>query len=365
MEGLAGSGIDISLCNSCSKLAYSWAKKSFANRGGAFGEPISAADGSFSNIMDFGGLKIGMTSDGVGTKVELAERTGIYETLGYDLVAMVADDLACNGIEPACMSNIIDADILEADVIDGLMKGLHEAAKFAGIAVTGGEIAELGKRVAGYGSRMHFNWCATAIGFIPPGSPVIDGKKIVTGDMVISLKSRGFRSNGFSIVRNVMQKTFGNEWHTAKYDDGRVWGEVLLTPSLIYSPLIVEMVKKDLSPKGAAHVTGGGVPDNLSRIIRANGLGADLYDLYDPHAFMLELQKLGRLSDEEAYRSWNMGNGMILIIGRGDSEKAIELIEKKGYSAKIAGVITNDPVIRIQSKGVNSMTLEYDARKGK
>ena len=107
--------------------------------------------------MDFNGVKIGMTSDGIGTKIELAERTGIYNTIGFDLVAMVADDLAANGIETVNLSNILDVDFLDADIVDQLMEGLYKAAKFANITVTGGEIAELGSRIGGYGDRMHFN----------------------------------------------------------------------------------------------------------------------------------------------------------------------------------------------------------------
>ena len=147
MQNRINSGIDIDLGNQCSRIAYDWAKKTFTHREPGTGNPLMSADGGFSSLMDFHGVKIGMSSDGIGTKIELAERTGIYNTIGFDLVAMVADDLAANGIETVNLSNILDVDLLDSEVVDKLMEGLYEATKFANITVTGGEIAELGGRI--------------------------------------------------------------------------------------------------------------------------------------------------------------------------------------------------------------------------
>jgi len=202
-------GIDTKIGNSCSRAAFAWAQKTFKNRKGVSGAPILSVAGSFCNIMAFGDECIGMTSDGIGTKVEVAERVGKYDTLGFDLVAMVADDLAANGIEPVNLSNILDVDVLDHSIVDELMKGLHDAANFSGIAVTGGEIAELGNRVGGYGRKMHFNWCSTAIGVLPKGGKPITGKLIKPGDTVIALRNPGFRSNGFSLVRKALAGRFG------------------------------------------------------------------------------------------------------------------------------------------------------------
>ncbi|MFH1465496.1 MAG: AIR synthase related protein [Pseudomonadota bacterium] len=153
----AESGLDTRLGDACSRAAYGWAKKSFANRAGRMGFPVFKAEGGFSNLMDYGGLRLAMTSDGIGTKVELAERLGVYDTLGHDLVAMTCDDLAAAGVEPVNLSNILDVDRLDEAVVDSLMRGLHAAAGVAGIAVVGGEIAELGDRIGGWGTGMHFN----------------------------------------------------------------------------------------------------------------------------------------------------------------------------------------------------------------
>ncbi len=354
------SGVDIDLGNACSKNAYSWAKKTFVNRAGKAGEPRIGVDGAFSNVLKFKDARIGISSDGVGTKIELAERTGIYHTIGHDLMAMTVDDLAANGFEATSISNIIDLDFLDYHIIDAMMQGLHEAAALAGVAVTGGEIAELGHRMNGYGDKMHFNWCATAIGILPDvlDGP-IDGTAVQAGDIIISLKSRGFRSNGFSLVRQVMTDAFGNDWHTTQYDDEKTWGEMLLTPSIIYTRMITDLVEHGILPTGIAHITGGGLADNLGRALKASGLGAELTNIFAPADFVKNLQERGKISEEQAYRIWNMGNGMIVIVCPADADSAITRMGEMGFEAQVAGCILPKSGITIETKGCHPTTLRY------
>jgi phosphoribosylformylglycinamidine cyclo-ligase len=345
------SGVDINLGNQCSRIAYGWAKKTFSNREPGTGNPLLTADGGFSNLMDFNGVKIGISSDGIGTKIELAERTGTYNTIGFDLVAMVADDLAANGIETVNMSNILDVDLLDSEIVDELMCGLHDAAGFANVTITGGEIAELGDRIGGYGDRMHFNWCATGIGILPSGKEMIDGRAIKPGDTVIALKSRGFRSNGFSLLRRIMQENFGPDWHRESYDQEKSWGEILLTPSLIFTPLITKLIKKSIVLNGITHITGGGIADNFSRVLKVNGVGAELTDIFEPLPFMLKIQELGNVPEEQAYLLWNMGNGMLVVLSPDQVESAGNLITENNYQYRVCGAITENPEILIESKG--------------
>ncbi|MBN1408396.1 MAG: hypothetical protein JW956_11435 [Calditrichaceae bacterium] len=353
------SGINIDLGNHCSRIAYNWAKKSFTHREPGTGNPLMSADGGFSSLMDFNGVKIGLSSDGIGTKIELAERTGIYNTIGFDLVAMVADDLAANGIETVNLSNILDVDFLDAEIVDQLMEGLYEAAKFASITVTGGEIAELGSRIGGYGERMHFNWCSTGIGILPEGKELIDGKNIKSGDVVIALKSRGFRSNGFSLLRKIMENTFGPEWHKSAFDNNTSWGEILLIHSLIYSPLITKLVKQNIKINGIVHVTGGGLADNLSRILKINQVGAVLDNIFEPLPVMKKIQELGQVSEEQAYQLWNMGNGMLIILERDQLDAALATIKQNDYQACECGHIIDKFTITIESKGMQPQRLFY------
>lgn len=351
------SGIDIDLGNKCSQIAYSYAKKTFANRPPGTGNPLVSADGGFSNIMDFNGVKIGMSSDGIGTKIELAERTGIYGTLGFDLIAMVADDLAANGIETVNLSNILDVDNLDAEIVEQLMKGLQEAADFSGITITGGEIAELGNRIGGYGEKMHFNWGASGVGILPPGKEIVDGRHIKAGDRVLALKSRGFRSNGFSLLRKIMQDNFGSEWHIASFNDEETWGEKLLTPSLIYSPFISKLIQNNVELNGCVHVTGGGLSDNLARILKVNRLGAELSDIFEPLPVMRKIQELGGIPEEQAYRLWNMGNGMLLIADAAQTSVILEQAARGKYEAKVCGQIVAQPKITIDTRGRHPQRL--------
>ncbi|NPA67017.1 MAG: phosphoribosylformylglycinamidine cyclo-ligase [Chlorobi bacterium] len=343
------SGVDINLGNKSSKIAYNYAIETFRNRKGKRGAVASESKGGFSNLIIFGKERIGIGSDGIGTKAELAERTGIYDTLGYDLVAMVADDLAATGFEPTNLSNVIDVDYLDAEIIDDLMKGLKDACNFAGIAITGGEIAELGNRISGFGNKMHFNWSATAIGILPEILKTeINGGNIKTGQLIFTLKSRGFRSNGFSSIRRILKENFGDNWHNETYDGKNTWGEKMLTPSLIYSPLINEIITSGIELTGMAHITGGGIFDNLRRILKHNNVGANLNNLYQPLPEILKIQELGKVSNEDAYLWWNMGNGMLLVADEKYTDNILQKAEQMNYECQIAGTVTAGGNIQVE-----------------
>ncbi|NOZ36188.1 MAG: phosphoribosylformylglycinamidine cyclo-ligase [Chlorobi bacterium] len=343
------SGVDINLGNKSSKIAYEYAIETFQNRYGKRGAVASKSTGGFSNLLIFGKERIGIGSDGIGTKAELAERTGIYDTLGYDLVAMVADDLAAMGFEPTNLSNVIDVDYLNTEIIDALMKGLRDACNFSGITITGGEIAELGDRICGYGNRMHFNWSSTAIGILPEKLKyAIDGSNIKEGQLIFALKSRGFRSNGFSSIRRILSENFGNEWHNKPYDDKTTWGEKMLTPSLIYSPVINEIIASGSKLTGVVHITGGGVFDNLRRALKLNNVGANLNNLYQPLPDMLKIQELGNVSNEDAYLWWNMGNGMLIIADGKETDNILQKTKQLNYECRVAGTVTAGSSIQVE-----------------
>lgn len=345
------SGLDIDLGNLCSKDAFGWAKKTFPNRANKAGAAALKVDGVFSNLLQFGQQRIGIASDGIGTKIELAERTKIYNTLGFDLVAMVADDLATAGFEPTNISNIIDVDQLDRDVINSLMKGLADACDFCGISISGGEIAELGNRISGYGTGMHFNWCSTAIGVLPENlDQPFDGTAIAAGHKVLSLRARGFRSNGFSLVRRIMQEAFGDAWHEELYEGIERWGEALLTPSLIYTPFINAINQNNIPLSGIAHITGGGIADNFQRVLKANDLGAELDQLFDPLPVMERLMDLGKVAVKDAYLYWNMGNGMLLVAEEAQVDNILALGDKHGYQVQVAGEITAKKGINVHTK---------------
>ena len=333
-------------------------KKSYSNLTHK-GVPEFSGHGMFSNILDYGSVKIGITSDGIGTKAEIAERLEKYDTLGYDLTAMVTDDLICNGLIPANITNILDVDILDASVVDSLMRGLYNASKEAKVAITGGEIAELGSRIYGYGNSMHFNWCATCIGYLPEGVEPITGDKVEVGDVIISLYHKGLRSNGYSLARTVLEKSMGERWHEMKYDASGSWGDILMHPSRIYCSAIAALLNKKYEIKGIAHITGGSFRDKLGRVLRSSGHGAVLDNLFEPDGFMLKLQEMGDIDDDTAYTQWNMSNGMILITKDDNKEYVIKSLSDLGFPSRVAGRIIKDSIIKIDSKGFFNKKLEY------
>ena len=356
-----GSGMDLALGDRCSSLAFDHARGTFANRTQGPGAPVLDGQGTFANLIDVGGARVALTSDGIGTKVELAERTGVFDTLGFDLVAMVADDLVAIGAEPVSLTNVLDVDRLDEARVDALMRGLAAAATEARVTVTGGEIAELGRRIGGFGEGMHVNWCATAVGVMDAGRAVIDGRDLRAGDAIVGLASRGFRSNGYSLVRRAMQASFGEHWHARPFDEARTWGEVLLTPSRIFAPLVIDMLRAGVALRGVAHITGGGIPDKLGRVLRTTGLGAVIDAPLAPHAAMIELQRLGGVEERAVYRLWNMGQGMLLVMPADGVDQALALAEAAGVPAGVVGQVSAAPGVHIASRGASPQDLFYGA----
>ena len=354
-------GYSIEEGNAASRNAYNWSKKTFANRSGKPGEPAQDLDGGFSNEIRFGSERLGISSDGIGTKIEVAERLNQYDTLGYDLIAMTADDLIAAGFVPTNLSNIIDVNHLDYDVVDQLMRGLHDAANFAQIAITGGEIAELGNRIGGWpGAKMNFNWCSTAIGVLHPSlAQPLSGKTARAGHAVVALRSPSFRSNGYSLARKTLTRLFGENWHEAPYDGPDQyanWGEAMLAPSLIYSPGVAALLDAGLPLHGIAHITGGGVADNFKRVLK-NGLGAVLDNLFEPLPTMQRLMEIGELSPETAYLYWNMGTGMLIITEEASAAAVVASLQASGYSAQVAGHLTAEPGVTLR---VASGELRYE-----
>ncbi|AII52371.1 AIR synthase-related protein [Hymenobacter sp. APR13] len=378
----ATAGYSIEEGNAASKNAYHWAQKTFSTRAGKPGEPAQNLAGGFSNEIRFGAERLGIGSDGIGTKIEVAERLDRYDTLGYDLIAMVADDLIVAGFVPTNLSNIIDVNTLNYEVVDELMRGLHDAAQFSQIAVTGGEIAELGNRIGGYpGAKMNFNWCSTAVGVLHPSlERPLSGANVRAGQAVVALHSPSFRSNGYSLARRALTKAFGDKWHEAPFGElvlsneelgiggsegnndqlttanAKTWGEVMLAPSLIFSPGVAAVLDAGLPLHAAAHITGGGIADNFKRVLK-NGVGAELHNLFEPLPAMQQLAELAGITPQEAYLYWNMGNGMLLVTEPEQAEAVAETLRTQGYQAQVAGRITPEPGVTLR---VEAGELRYD-----
>lgn len=363
MADYKDAGVDIELGDDVSKILYNAAKQTWHNRKGILGDVIVPFD-DFSGMraVDVSklpeGTMMNVNFDGVGTKVEIAERMKKHDTLAYDLFAMVCDDAIVRGAEPVLVGSILDVNSLGKerpflDEVKELARGYVDAAGAANVAVVNGEVAELGMRVGGYGP-FNYNWGAAVVWF-GNRKKMFTGNEINEGDSIVSLREKGFRSNGLSLVRKVLSAKYGQEWHLERHGKKQM-GEMVLEPSRIYSKAVVEMFggwdpfeEGTAKLTGVAHITGGGIPGKLGRALKASGLGAELDDLFRPSELMLHCQDIGDVKDAEAYKTWNMGNGMLITTTEPDAVMATA--RKHGLEARLAGKVAAKRGIRIANMG--------------
>lgn len=354
-------GVDVDLGNDASKILYNASKLTWSNRVGKFGE-VKSTQNLFSGLrfLDIGdvpeNIKISLSSDGIGTKVEIAERMKNHSTIAFDLIAMVADDAVVRGGIPITLATVLDVNSLSKDkhsftYLNQLGEGYVNAANQAGITVSNGELAELPDRILGYGD-FNYNWGSTLL-WASTEEKLIDGTKIEVGSQIVLLKEKGFRSNGISLLRKVMKTHFGEKWHEQVVDSIELGREALI-PSTIYCKCIVDMIGDlDEIPKcniqAISHITGGGVPEKLSRVLEPLNLGIELDNLYEPNKLMLKCQELANISDKEIYKTWCMGQGMAVITN--EPEKVIQIAKEYDIDAKVGGRVINEKTIKIKSKG--------------
>lgn len=336
------SGVNIARGDAASRRAYEAALSTFASRAGRIGMPV-ALEGGFAGALDFGAYYLVLGCDGVGTKIDIALETKNFTGLGNDLLAMVADDAVCVGAETVAITNTVDTNAVNPDEIAAMMDSLAAACREQKVVIPGGEIAELGSTLT------KTIWNATALGIVEK-EKYLSGDRIAAGDAVIALKEQGFRANGFSLVRYVMKNS--GIAYTDRYDEKHTWGEMLLSPSHLYHDAVLHLIgrfgeKAAVEIHGIAHITGGGIVGNFSRILKKKKLGAKLPDLWQPSELVRRVQALGRVSNAEAYKTWNMGNGMLIVLPQGEVEKAIQLLAEKGVQAKVAGAITESGVVTL------------------
>jgi phosphoribosylformylglycinamidine cyclo-ligase len=356
-------GVNIDLGDRASKILYEAARSTWANRGGRLGEILTPFD-DFTGVRGINagslpaGTLLGMGFDGIGTKVEIGERLEKHDTLAFDLFAMVCDDAVVRGAEPVLIGTVLDINALsqEGDAglegIRQLARGYVAAAREARVAVINGELAELGARVQGFGP-FNYNWCAGVIWFARQ-ERMLTGFETEPGDALVGLREKGFRSNGLSLVRRILSRAFGDNWHTRPFGDSTL-GELVISPSQIYTRAIVDMVggfdgEPQAAVHGVAHITGGGIPGKLGRALKPKKLGAMIDAPFIPEEIILYCQELGHVPDEEAYRTWNMGQGMIIITP--DPEPVIKVAESCQIESKVIGKVTESPEISILSQGL-------------
>ena len=352
----AAAGVDLELGDAASRLLYEAAQRTWTQREDRLGAVIIPHD-DFSGIraIEVGNLPpgtvMGMGFDGIGSKIEIAERMGVWDTLAHDLLAMVCDDAVTQGGEPVLVGTVLDVNRVHLDAIAQIADGYVSAAAAAGVAVLNGELAECGSRLAGYGS-FTCNWGAGVVWFARRDR-LLSGARVRAGDAIVGLAETGCRSNGYTLLRQILQREHGDDWHTVPYDNTTL-GHLALQPSRIFAKAVVDMLggmegEPQASLHGVVHVTGGGVPGKLERLLRRAELGADITSPLSPGPLLTYLQEHGPVSDREAYRVWNMGHGMLICTPQPDAVLAVA--ERHGITSQVVGRITTERGIRLRSRG--------------
>jgi phosphoribosylformylglycinamidine cyclo-ligase len=326
------SGVDIDAGNEVVRRIRSLARGTFT-------------PGVLSEIGSFGGLfrldaanvidpVLVASADGVGTKLRVAFMTGVHDTIGVDLVNHCVNDILVQGAQPLFFLDYLATGRLDPDVAVRIVDGLARACRENGCALLGGETAEM----PGFYGDGEYDVAGFIVGVVERDH-VVDGLSIVPGDVLIGLPSSGLHTNGYSLARRIAFETAGLTAASVVPELGASIGEALLVPHRSYLPVVRPLLKKEIV-KGMAHITGGGITDNLPRVLPA-GMHARVDRLaWTPPAIFTWLQKTGAVADEDMYRTFNMGIGLIVVCDRSDEARVIDLLASNGEpSARRIGEI--------------------------
>jgi phosphoribosylformylglycinamidine cyclo-ligase len=308
-------------------------------------------------------MAIAISTDGVGSKTIIASALDRYETIGFDCVAMNVNDVACVGARPIAMVDYLGVHALDASRTDRILEGLGAAAKEAGIAIPGGEVAQLpdiiGSDGGGAGDKTAFDLVGTCIGVVHPARMVL-GDAIEVGDAIVGIASSGIHSNGLTLARQVLLKSGRFSLSDHEPALGRTIGEELLAPTKIYARAVRAMGDEDVDVRGLVHVTSDGLA-NLCRLDAP--VGYDIEALPDTPPIFDLIKDVGDIRDSEMFRVFNMGIGFVAVVPEGDAERAVSSVEGAGYAALRIGTVTSETgVVRLCSAGLVGSLSEAESR---
>lgn len=295
--------------------------------------------GGFSGMFELGklGLKnpvLVSGTDGVGSKVQIAQLLNVHDTIGQDCVAMCVNDILCQGAKPIIFLDYIATGKLVPEKMADIVKGVADGCILSGSALLGGETAEM----PGIYKDEDYDLAGFSVGVVEKDK-IINGQSIKEGDVLLGLPSSGIHSNGYSLVRKIVFDLKNLDLNEKIDSLGKTLGEELLTPTKIYVKDVYPLIEK-YEIKGISHITGGGIYENLPRVL-PDGLGAeiDMTSVDVPEIFKL-LQKWGNVDSKEMYGTFNMGIGMILIVSYEIGEKILDEFAKEDKSIYNLGTIT-------------------------
>jgi phosphoribosylformylglycinamidine cyclo-ligase len=285
-------------------------------------------------------------NDGVGTKLKIAIDTGLHGTIGIDLVAMCVNDLLAQGAEPLFFLDYFACGKLDVETARSVVSGIAEGCRQAGCALIGGETAEMPGMYAGD----DYDLAGFAVGAVERGR-ILPRADVEAGDVLIGLAASGVHSNGYSLVRRLVAAEKLGWESRAPFDASRTLAEALLTPTRIYVRPVLGALREGGGVKAVAHITGGGLSENLPRVLPA-GLAAhvDLAAWKAPAVFGW-LARAGGLDDAEMLRTFNCGIGLVLVVSKNEAQTVLAALAAAGEAATVIGEIESGRGVKSQAKG--------------
>jgi len=298
-------------------------KLSYVREG--IGAPLTGI-GHYAGLLDFGEYALALATDGVGSKVLIANEMQRWNTVGIDCIAMNVNDLLAIGAEPMAFVDYLALEKHDEAFAEQIGEGLLKGAEISKMSIVGGETATLPDIIKG------FDLAGTCLGMVKKDE-IITGEKVQEGDVIVGIPSSGVHSNGYTLVRKIIEDSEYSYEDPCPYDASKTLGEDLLTPTRIYIEALDAL--KECEVHGLAHITGSG----LLKLRRVTKLGFDFYDPLEPQEIFKFLQKEGGVEDLEMYQTFNMGMGFLLILPEKDAARAAEIT-----GGKIVGKIVESEI---------------------
>ncbi|HET9372328.1 MAG TPA: phosphoribosylformylglycinamidine cyclo-ligase [Vicinamibacterales bacterium] len=323
-------GVDIDAGNETVRRIKALAKGTYTagvlSGVGSFGG-LFALDGGASNRV------LVASADGVGTKLKLAFMTGIHDTIGVDLVNHCVNDILVQGARPLFFLDYLATGRLSPDVAEQIVRGLASACRDNGCALLGGETAEM----PGFYAEGEYDVAGFIVGEVERAR-IVDGKSIVAGDVLVALPSSGLHTNGYSLARKIAFDVLDLRVHDRVAEIGATVGEALMRPHRSYLPAIAPLLDRGVI-KGMAHITGGGITENLPRTLpEGRSYSLDRRSWTVPALFAW-LQQAGGLDEREMFRAFNMGVGLIAVVSPADADSVVGLLRASDEQAWILGEV--------------------------
>jgi phosphoribosylformylglycinamidine cyclo-ligase len=300
------------------------------------------ASGYFATLMHIPpGPPIALTTDGVGTKILLAREANRWESIGIDCIANNVNDVICVGAVPLALLDYMATDRIDAAVLEEVARGLYLGADAAGIAIPGGEIAQIGAMLAdAKGGPPMLDLVGTAVGAVPPGRTPVDGSAVSAGDVILALPSSGLHSNGFSLARQALFQLAGMSLTDQVPGTGQRLDDALLAPTRVYVKAAEALWDAGVTPRGLVHISGGGLL-NLARL--AADVSYQLDTLPPPPPIFALIAEAGHIPAATMYATFNMGTGFCIVVPPADQQAAEDALKNAGEQPVRIGTVTATP----------------------